>query len=466
MPDELKNTDTVVVGGGISGLCTAFRLYQQDQDVALLEASDRPGGVIQSKRMGSFLFEYGPNSLLKKSNDIKRLISELDLEEAMQVAGDQASRRYIVRDGQLQPVPMSVKAFLNTNLLSLSGKLSLLLEPLRKPGGMTDDETLASFVRRRLGEETLRYLVNPMIAGVYAGAPREMSAISGAEKFARWEREYGSILAGAMSTKLEQPDRSTEEEVTRELISFRGGLQTLTDRLSDRLSEVIYHERDVVSIGRSSPTDPFQITVEEGGDTSRETVSASRVVVSVPAYAAANLLEPFGHGASEALSGIDYPPVSVVHFGYENYQGDHPLDGFGFLVPEVEQRDILGSLWNASIFPNRAPDGGAVFTTFVGGARQPEMAGKTEDELVKRVREELEDLIGVDQRPDVVHVKRWERAIPQYNVGHQHIMERIDSFEDEHRGIHIHSNFRNGVSVPACIQNGFSLAERILQESG
>jgi oxygen-dependent protoporphyrinogen oxidase len=463
MPDDSKTScDTIVVGAGISGLSTAYGLQKKGMDVALLEASGRSGGVIESRRIGSFLLEYGPNSLLKKSREVEELISELDLGSEVQVAGDQASRRYVVRDDQLHPVPMSVSGFLNTDLLSWGGKLSLLLEPLRKPGGVTDDEALSSFVTRRLGHEALTYLVNPMVAGIYAGDPNEMSALSAAEKFARWEREYGSVLKGAMTSKLEQPDRTPDDGVERELISFRGGLETLTERLSERLSNVFRHNHRVESVARSSHENQFRVVAQVNG-TSTKTFLADQLILSIPAYNAADLLEPVDQEVSSSLKQIDYPPVSVVHFGYETYDGDHPLDGFGFLVPEAEQCDILGSLWNATIFPDRAPEGGAVFTTFVGGARQPDLARKSDDELVSLVRSDLNDLVGVDQSPDVVHIKRWKRAIPQYNLGHQQIMEEVERFEEDQPGIHIRSNFRDSASVPGCITNGMSLADEIVQ---
>jgi oxygen-dependent protoporphyrinogen oxidase len=457
-----------IVGAGITGLTAAHRLRERGIDVTIFEADDAIGGRIQSEARDGYLLERGPHTILERNRATAALLDDLNLESELVVASEEANRRYVVRDGHPRAVPMSPGAFLETDLLSNEAKLRLLLEPLVPARRDDVDESLGNFIRRRLGEEVLEYAVGPIIGGIYAGQPRLLSARHAFENAWRMEQEYGSMAAGGLVQLLERIV-GDEEGPEKRLFSFESGSSRLVERLVEQLDGCIERATEIRKVERTSDdarpawslTDASGQTVEGG--------PFSDVVWTAPAYELADL-ELRGPTSRDdrtrQFDEVEYPPVTIVAMGVEREHIEHPLDGFGMLVPEPEPHPILGTLFMSSVFPGRAPEGKALLSTFVGGAREPEAALAPREMLVERVQSELHELIGLRGEPEFTDVFCWERAIPQYEVGYGRMLETMRALEADHPGLHLAGSFRDGVAVPDLIEAGVELANSLDSHTG
>lgn len=453
-------TDVIILGGGISGLSTAYFLRRNGLNVRVLEKQERAGGSISTYLRDGFLIDRGPNSTLDTTPILHLLFRDLQIEDEVEYANEKASNRYIVRNGKLQKLPMNPLAFFASGLFSVRAKLGLLRELFVKPADPGQDESLAEFVVRRLGREFLDYAIDPFVSGVYAGVPEALSVRSAFPKLWELEQSYGSLIKGALLGARKRRKRAEASKQKARLLSFRKGMQTLTDALSAHLKEDLHLG---VSVQKILPTaEGYEIHARTKHEMAK--FCARRLVFAIPAHTLAELPVGFDFPIREALRRIPYPPVTMVFFGYNGNPSPRPLDGFGFLVPRAERRQILGTIWSSSIFSGRAPVGGAAFTTFVGGTRQPEIALLPDERLREIVLKELKDLLGVTQKPDVVEIARWEKAIPQYNVGHGEVVRAIEAFEDNHPEIFVSGNFRGGISVSDCIKNAFELSRKLVPE--
>lgn len=465
MQETRLEKDVVVIGAGISGLATAYRLHKAGLDVLVLEKSASVGGAIQTEKRDGFLIDCGPNSTLDTSPEIRGFVDELGLAERRVNANSSANRRYILRDGRLCPLPMSPLAFLSSKLFSWPAKIRLFAEPFIRPAPQDKEETIAEFVERRLGREFLDYAINPFIAGVYAGDPTKLSVRSAVAKIYALEEKYGSLIKGAIKGARERKKRAETDKTKAQLFSFRDGMSELPATLQKALAESVLTECAVRKISQSAEVSgTYEVAFSQDGVDLR--VMTKSVIFTTPAFVTAELLQNFSASPADVLKEMTYPPVAMVFLGFKNKVKCRPLDGFGFLVPEVEQRKILGCIWSSTIFPERAPAGGAALTMFVGGMRQPELAELPEDELAHLVQEELKDLIGLQTLPDVIKVKRWSRAIPQYELGHQGRIETLAEFEKKCPGLFIAGNFRGGISVGDCIVQSAHTANQVQEFVG
>ncbi len=446
--EPLDRVDVVVVGGGISGLAAAFRLRRGGLRVALLEAAARAGGVIETFSRDGWRFEMGPNTVLENDESVSRLIRDAGLDGEKLVAAPRAKRRYLYKGGALVPLPGGPPGLLRTPLFSLGAKLRLLREPwIGKPPDGTE-ETIAQFVRRRLGREFLDYAVAPFVSGVYAGDPERLSARWAVPKIHALERDHGSLIRGALA-------KGKGPAPAGGMISFREGLEELPRRLAREVGDV----RTGVSAEG--------ITPRAGGFTLETTagpLAARRVVLAVPADAAARLLEAATAGASRELAGIPYAAVAMVSLGWRREEVGHPLDGFGFLVPRREGLRLLGCLFPSELFPGRAPEGHVALAAFAGGRTDPELAGWDEERIAATLTDELRTPLGLRGDPAFQLVRRWPRAIPQYEVGHGRFVELAREIETALPGLRLAGNYLGGISVPDCVRNATALAEEILEE--
>ncbi len=449
--------DTLIIGAGISGLATAFRLQRSGFEILVLEKSDHIGGAILSEQHDGFLIDYGPNSTLDTSPKIRGFIKAVGVEESRVNANASASRRYVLRGGVLQPLPMNPPQFLKSKLFSWKAKLRLFAEPFISPAPADKEETIAEFVKRRLGQEFLDYAINPFVAGVYAGDPERLSVRSAVAKIYALEKNYGSLIKGAIKGAKERKKRTETDKTRAQLFSFQNGMAELVEGLKKNLRENIQTKTEIKRIYRND--DSWRVEYTQAGQS--KIVTAKSVIFTTPAYVTASLLQPFDSTLSEKLHEIVYPPVAMVFLGFKKQPPCRPLDGFGFLVPKVEKRNLLGTIWSSTIFPNRAPEGGIALTTFVGGMRQPELVSRDDDELLKLVQNDLREIMGLAGQPDIVKIKRWEKAIPQYELGHQQRIEAAENFERNHPGIFISGNFRGGISVGDCIVQSEGVAEKV-----
>ena len=447
-------TPVAIVGAGISGLTAAFYLQQRGVPVVVYEASERTGGMIQSTCHGGYLTEYGPNTVMTNSVAVPTLIQDLGLESRRLLPSPASDTRYIVRDGRLVRLPQSLTGAIGTGILSLSAKLRVLGEPF-VPKGTQVDESLASFVCRRLGREFLDYLLDPFVAGVFAGNPEQLSVQHAFPKMAALENQYGSLIKGAVLGAKERRLRNAPLKSQPRMFSFDGGLRVLTDTLTDRLKDAILLKCPVEGIERTGGE--WRIHSPAGHESYRSVLFCS------PAHQFPTL--ETGPDLTHELQNfrqVYYPPIARLCFGFRRSQVAHSLAGFGALVPRKESLSILGVLFSSSMFANRAPKDHVLLTVFSGGARNPQLLRLTPDQIAQLALDDLRSLLGITGTPSFVDVKKVESSIPQYNVGYGAVKGLVQRIETRCPGLFFSGNFCHGISVSDCITGGSAAADRLL----
>ena len=441
-----------IIGGGITGLTAAFKLTQVGIPVTLFESTDRVGGVIQTVRDGNYLAECGPNTILETSPLIGELISDLSLAERRIYSSDQAENRYIVRNKRLVRLPRSPLSFLATSLFSFRAKARLMAEPFIRRPPADEEESLAKFVRRRIGREFLDYAINPFVAGVYAGAPETLSVREAFPKLHALEQRYGSLLLGQVLGARERKRKGGVLKQNAAKFSFDQGLGTLTDALGQRLKEQI---RTGQAIGK--------LTRQNGAWSLGQAGDYSAVLLALPAFRLAEMqVTCESKPVSLAMLGdIHYAPVASVVLGFHRQDVEHSLDGFGALNPEVEQLHSLGTIFSSSLFPGRAPLGQVLLTSYVGGLRAPHLVSKTPDELCELVMADLKTVLGVNGESTYRHVFVHRRAIPQYDIGYGRFKTFMNDLEKSVTGLFFAGHCRDGVSLTDSIISGHEAAGRI-----
>ncbi len=451
---ETPRKRIVVIGAGVTGLTAAHALEGAGHQVLVLERADRPGGVIRSVRRDGWLVETGPNTLLVNEPRMLEFFERLGLGPRLLEAPADARRRYLVRGGRPIAAPTGPLSFLASPLLGPGAKLRLLCEPLVRRARPGAEESVAAFTRRRLGAEALAQLVDPFVGGIHAGDPETLSIRHAFPTLHRHDREHGSLVLGALAAA-QARRRAGRARFGARSISFRGGLQALIDALVHEVGDRLETRATITAL---EPGAPWRIRWR-GADDREQVVEADAVVAAVPAHAAARLPFPLAQAAALAgLDGLDHPPVTALALGFRREQIAHPLDGYGMLVPAREGMRILGTLFSSSLFPDRAPPGGALLSTFVGGSRRPDLARLPEPELVRVVLEDLATLLGVRGDPVFVHRTAWERAIPQYGLDHDRFLAVVAAAEAGMPGLHIGGPIRDGISVGDCLRAGWRLA--------
>ncbi len=453
-----ENT-AVVIGAGISGLCAAYWLKKAGFSVTVLEADSAPGGTMKTIREQGWLIESGPNSALDTTPLLDKLFRELGIHDQRRDANDRGSKRYVVRNSSLHPLPMTPLSFLRSDLWSLRGKLRLLKEPF--VGRARNEESIAGFVQRRLGREFLDYAINPFVAGVYAGDPKTLSVECAFPKLYALEKEFGGLVVGAVRSRSARKRRKEIAKDRAKLFSFLDGMQTFPRALASALSSSIQFNATVSHIIPQKVGNRPLFTISYTQRGTSITIESRNVILATPAYATAEIIRKIDPGTAQTLASIYYPPVTEVFLGYREKDIHRPLDGFGFLVPEAEERNILGCIWSSVLFPNRAPGSHAALTIFVGGTRQPHIAALEDSQLLALVTRDLRDLMKVEGSPLYSKIIRWNKAIPQYNLGYMKTLQAIDRFEQNFRGAFVCSNFRNGIAVGDCVMNAHRIANAL-----
>ncbi|MCM2359687.1 MAG: protoporphyrinogen oxidase [Geobacteraceae bacterium] len=448
----------IVVGGGISGLATAYLLQRRAQaarvelEVTLLEQEQRVGGKIRSIRDDGFLCEWGPNGFLDNKPQTLELCRVLGAGSQLLRSNDNARRRFIYADGMLHQLPENGPAFLKSKLISWPGKLRLALEPFAGKPPLEVDETLAAFARRRLGDEALRKLIGPMVSGIFAGDPETMSLQSCFPRIAELEREYGSLIWAMIKlAKQKKKEIAAGKAVASAagpggvLTSFRNGIQTLTDILADKLgSAVVLAGQNVVRVEKGESV-PYRVLTESAE------LEADAVILATPAYASAEMVRELDTYLNHALLEIPYSSMTVVCFGYERNWIKHDLRGFGYLIPKEEGMNTLGTLWDSSIFENRAPAGKVLLRSMVGGACFPRYIGLSDLEITDRVQSDLKTIMGIKAPPSFVRIFRHEKAIPQYVAGHGQRLAMLEDKLRDHPGLFLTGNSYRGIGLNDCV---------------
>lgn len=440
-----ESYDVVVVGGGVSGLAAAYGAQRAGASVLVLEASDRLGGVVSTERVNGFTIERGPNTFaVSESTD--SVLSELGLDRDIVLPAALATRRYIVRNGALHALPQTPRAFMASRLFTSAGKFRALAEPfVPKAHRSAAEETVASLVRRRFGKDILEYAVDPFVSGVYAGDPEQLTSRHALRMLGEFEQQHGSIVRGA----LRAPRRRTR------IVSFRRGLEQLPLTLAAAQHATPRTLARVQRVERSDNHWKLSAT----GASANETVEAAAVVLALPAHALPDIAWPSEIASQfHMIAKVRYAPVATVALGYARDSVAHPLDGFGVLVPSAEKRGILGAMFTSTMFPDRAPSGQVLLTAFLGGSRHTSLP--TESDAVQIAVAELKLLLGISKPPTTLLATRWGRGIPQFNLGHDIVLERAATLERTERGLVLTGSYLHGVALGECILDGLAAGQR------
>ncbi len=448
-----------IIGGGISGLTIAWLLREKGHTVRVFEASEHTGGAMRTTRNpDGWMAEWGPNTIIESSKRIMKLVDMLGLKEQRCYPHSQAKKRYLVRNGKPVAVPDSLRSLISTDLLTYHAKWAMIREPFIRRKKTSDiDESLAGFVRRRLGEEFLKWPIDALVGGIYAGDPEILSVKHAFPRLALLEQQHGSLILGQIKGGVKRgPDSDEIPRNKARIFSFQNGMQTLPDALSGKLTDSLLTNFPITSIQRdrrywkvTGPGDfhyNFDAVVYAGTAYGLNKISIQKELQA--------LLEP--------LINITHPPVVSLTMGFPRENVEHPLDGFGILVPGIENFPILGTLFTSSLFSDRAPDKNHVtLTTYIGGMRQPDLAQKNEEQLVSLTRNTLQKLLGVHGKPHFVQSIFWPKAIPQYEMGFGHYLSLMQDAEEQNPGFFMAGNYRTGISVGDSINSAFDMAERI-----
>lgn len=463
-----RSPAVAVIGGGLAGLASARCLEDMGATVTVLEGSDRVGGVVRSVRADGFLAEEGPHSLGRPSERVLALLSALGLLDPAIAPDASRDRRYILHRGTPTELPTSPTAVLRSPLLSLRARAQILLEGLRPSVAETEDESVADLLRRRgLSDPTLHRLLDAFVAGVCAGNPERLSARHAFPLLQGLVDQHGSIVRGLFVRKLQarsaRRNGSAHETLragTPPIFSFPKGMQEIPQALASGLTGEVRLGCPVRAIERNGRR--WRIP-DAGG----EIGSFDAIVVAVPAPALTELRLPDSAGPLlRAIGKIRVPPIALLTLGFPISGVEHPLDGFGMLVPAAEGRGILGTLFPSSLFPGRAPEGHVSTATFVGGARQPDLAGQDAESIESLVRSELEDVLGVRAPPSFRHLKRWTHSIPQFETGRADVKDAIVHAERALPGLYLAGSWVGGVSVSDAIESGMDAADRAAEGLG
>lgn len=447
-----------VIGGGIAGLTAAYRLKQRGIRVVVYEASDRVGGEILTERRDGYLADLGPNSLASPTPEVTSLFRELGLESSVLPASPAAHKRFVVRRNKLVALPMSPPDVLTTRLLSNTAKLAVFGEPLVEQGDSPMEESVAGFVRRRFNQEVVDYVANPFVAGVFAGDPEQLSVRHALPKLYGLERSHGSVV-GAFAGKSRASKRKKKggDDEPAALVSFKEGMEELPAALGRELHAELRLKAPVT-----------QIKYGPRGWTIGAAFQASElydgVVHTAPAHCTDDLDLDFpGADKVGTLTSIAYPAVAVLTLGFRREEVTHPLEGFGFLVPEVERRHVLGAIFSSTLFAGRAPEGHVTLTAFIGGVRNPGLANADLPTITARVLDDLHLLVGARGEPTFRAFHLWPKAIPQYDLTYGRFKEIMDETERRNPGLALAGSFREGVAVGEVIAGAEQAAARLAE---
>jgi oxygen-dependent protoporphyrinogen oxidase len=452
---KTENTDTIIIGAGLTGLTLAYFLKRMGHRPLILERSDRPGGVIQSHTEKGFTYESGPNTGVLSTKEIAMLFEELRDECTLETGQGGANKRYVMKNGRWEPLPSGLISAVRTPLFSLKDKFRILGEPFRKPGS-NPDESVAEMVRRRLGKSFLDYAVDPFISGIYAGDPSRLVTRYALPKLYALEQNYGSFIRGSIRKSREKKS-DDEKKVTREVFSVRGGLGNLIGALEKEIGRerIIYGVQDLKT---GFTGDGFTVSFAAQGGVFQ--TACSRLVSTAGGYALPEILSFIPQEELDPILSLNYAGVVQVAAGYSRWTGT-PLDAFGGLVPSLEKRQILGILFPSAIFNDRAPEGGALLSVFLGGTRNRELIRKSDDEITAIALGEIRKTLGADGEPDLLKIFRYEKAIPQYEATTGERLECIRELEGRYPGLIIAGNVRDGIGMADRVKQARHIADII-----
>ena len=459
----------VIIGGGITGLMTAFYLeeYARDGvDYTVIESTPRPGGKIVSTHESGFLVEGGPDSFLTQKKAMLDLCHTLGLDDQLIGSNNVEHATYVWSQGRLHPMPEGmmlmaptmILPFLRSGLISWRGKLRMGMELFIPRRLKDEDESLASFVRRRLGAELLDKIAAPVMAGIHAADPEKLSLQSTFPIFSEMEKKHGSLVCGMIKKRWAQATRGPQHKLGPMFMTLRGGLQQLSDAVVSKLDpKALRLNCRVLSV--DTHIDQYRLALSDGSR-----ILADDIIFATPADVTAELIQQIDSELASKLRAVRYVSTATVSLGFKSSEIAFPLDGFGFVVPHSENRKITACSWSSSKFNHRTPEGCALVRVFVGGARAEFLAEQDEGRLVHLARQELRAIMGITATPVLTKVNRWYKAIPQYDVGHQARISEIDKIAAQHPGLYLAGSPYHGAGIPDCIQSADRIARLITQK--
>ncbi|MDZ7766064.1 MAG: protoporphyrinogen oxidase [Melioribacteraceae bacterium] len=414
-----------------------------------LEAKSEPGGAMETITKDGFTIDFGPNSGLETTPLISKLAEDIGLKDQMIYANEESNKRYILRNGKLHPLPTSPPAFIKTKLFSTKAKLRVMGEPFIGKSNDGYYQSIAQFVQRRLGKEFLDYAIDPFVSGVFAGDPHKLSVKSAFPKLYRLEEVYGGLVKGMIKGAKERKQRNEESKQSAKMFSFIDGMQSFPKAIAQKFDTKIEYDTKIEIISKSA--NGYEITYDVNGES--KSLTGDILLSTIPVHKAANYFSKFDKDFVQHANDIFYPPVLVLYLGYKKEQIKRDLDGFGFLIPSKMKKNFLGAIWSSTIFKNRAPEGYASFTLFVGGARKPNLFEEPTEKIVDRAIKEFSEIMNIESKPELKEYREWHKAIPQYNLGYIEHENYFDKFEKENPGIFLSGNYRGGISVGDCVKN-------------
>ena len=453
---------TLVVGAGISGLATAYALQNSGISTLILEASSRPGGVIQSIQREGFLVECGPQSFSGNAS-ITSICRDLSILDERLVA-DSKAPRFVLINGKLRNVPMG-PGILFSSLLSGGTRFAMLRDLVGTTHPPEPDESVADFIRRKFSPTLLERLVGPFVSGIYAGDPEKLSLRAAFPILHEAETVKGSVTRGLLpAMKARSATRGNTARERPTLQTFREGNETLLRALAKQLGDRLLLDSEVTCV---TPLDPghdakaprFSITVRTSH--TEDHIEAQRLVLANSPLGAGRVLTGLHPEFHAQLSAMEYAAVAVVSLGYRKADVGHSLAGFGFLIPRSSGLNALGSVWNSSLFPGRAPEGYALLTSFLGGATNPAVLQKSPDEMVNLVHSEVAPLLTIRNQPVFSSVTIWPRALPQYNLGHIARLAAVEKLRANFPGLHFAGNYLSGPAIGTCVEHALKVADEI-----
>lgn len=467
----------VLIGGGIAGLATAYYLQKQAQadnlplTYTLVEREAAFGGKIITNTDDGFIIEGGPDSFISQKPWAYRLCKELGLEDRLIGTNDEQRKVYIVHKNRLRPLPDGVMLIIPTRftpfalspLISPWGKLRMGMDLFIPPKTDNSDESLADFINRRLGREALDKIAEPLMAGIYVADPSRLSLKSTFPRFIDLEKKHGSLIKGMlaqMKARKAKNNGASQPKLSL-FMTLRGGLKELVDTLVDQLTGNLISGQSVTGINKvADQAAPYQIQLDSG-----QTLQADHVIMATPAYSAANLLESHSDELAARLRAVRYISTATVSLAFDRAEFDHPLNGFGFVVPKSEDCRLMACTWVSTKFNYRAPDDSGLLRVFVGGYKRQELVDLPDDELLELVKTELHKVMGISAAPTRHEIYRWPHGNAQYDVGHLNRVAKIEALAAETLpGVHFTGSAFRGVGIPDCIHQGQQTAEQVIKQ--
>lgn len=450
----MTDADVLIVGGGVSGLATAWWLARSGLRVEVWERAEQAGGKIRTCETGGYTIEQAAALVLNYRPEVARLMAESGLD--IYKVTPPTARRYLAQRGRLLPVPTRIGEMVASPLWSWRAKLRLLAEPLIPERGH-DDETVSEFITRRLGREPLEKAMEPYVAGTLASDPDLASAVAVLPRLTALERRYGSLTVGVLATRIGGRHRGCPTES----FSFAGGMSILIEALA-RAPELRLRLGCAVTALEPNGADGW--SVSGASAQGARDLHARHVVLSVPADIAASLLLPLDVELARQLHGLQYSPVCVIHLAFDRSAVRHPLDGVGFLTPRDPRLTVNGVLWMSTLFADRAPPGKTLLACYLGGARAPHVIDWDDGRSVATALAELKRLHGFSADPEMVQIHRHEQALPLYHGAYLARTREMGLRLARLPGLHLAANYLGGVSVRDRIVCGYATANRILQK--